>query len=232
MRVPSLRRVTLPVAALLLGASATAEDQGPGPVTLDPSRGSEIGLVYEAFLSPYQESNEEENTPKGVPDIFRSTTPSVSRDARAAAGHRGHGVIRFTRDLSRAYVDIQLEGVNPAEINMFHIHCGQPGILGPILVDFSHMTDLKTDLADNTLSLVVTDDALAATIDHAHGVVGAFTAGCVIPSPTLEQKTTPRVRTVAGMAALAEAGDLYFNVHTTGQTYYGDMRGQWWPQDD
>jgi hypothetical protein len=28
------------------------------------------------------------------------------------------------------------------------------------------------------------------------------------------------------MAQLARAGELYFNLHTTGQTYFGDMRGQ------
>ena len=28
------------------------------------------------------------------------------------------------------------------------------------------------------------------------------------------------------LAQLAEQGELYFNLHTTGQTYFGDIRGQ------
>jgi hypothetical protein len=35
-----------------------------------------------------------------------------------------------------------------------------------------------------------------------------------------------RVKTVAGMAAIAREGDLYFNLHTSGQSYFGDIRGQ------
>ena len=32
--------------------------------------------------------------------------------------------------------------------------------------------------------------------------------------------------TVAGMARIAQEGELYFNLHTTSQTYFGDIRGQ------
>jgi hypothetical protein len=28
------------------------------------------------------------------------------------------------------------------------------------------------------------------------------------------------------MAAIAREGELYFNLHTTSQTYFGDIRGQ------
>jgi hypothetical protein len=34
------------------------------------------------------------------------------------------------------------------------------------------------------------------------------------------------VKTIAGLQLIAEQGELYFNLHTTGQTYFGDMRGQ------
>jgi hypothetical protein len=50
--------------------------------------------------------------------------------------------------------------------------------------------------------------------------------GCLIPSPTLLTGKPPKVSTVAGMAQLARDGELYFNLHTTGQTYFGDIRGQ------
>jgi hypothetical protein len=35
--------------------------------------------------------------------------------------------------------------------------------------------------------------------------------------------------TVAGLATIAAEGELYFNLHTKSQQYFGDMRGQLWP---
>jgi hypothetical protein len=31
------------------------------------------------------------------------------------------------------------------------------------------------------------------------------------------------------MAYIAQQGELYFNLHTTGQTFFGDIRGQLYP---
>lgn len=183
-------------------------------------------MVFEAFLSPHQEPDEEENTPSTTPQMFRSTTPSQSRAARAAAGHRAHGQLRFSKDLSRAFVDVRVEGVKVETINMFHIHCGKPGILGPIIVDFSLATDLQKNLADGVFSVELSNEHIVKTVQHAHGVVGAFTAGCIVPSLSLNGAKPTKVSTVAGLAQIALEGELYFNLHTTGQTYFGDMRGQ------
>lgn len=210
---PAKPVATTPV-AMALPASPSA--------ALDPGRGQEIGLVFEAYLSPHQESGEESETPKTVPKVFKSTTASQDRTTREAAGHRGHGRIRFTKDLSRAFVDVKIEGVDPATVNMFHIHCGNPGILGPILIDFAESTDLQTDLADGVLSVELKNEHLVKVVDHGHGLVGAFTAGCAIP----DGAPTSRVSTVAGMLQYALLRQLYFNLHTTGQTYFGDLRGQ------
>ena len=49
------------------------------------------------------------------------------------------------------------------------------------------------------------------------------TAGCPINK---DGNPNERVKTVAGLAAIAREGELYFNLHTTGQTYFGEMRGQ------
>lgn len=222
--------------AAVLAAPAPTAVAAPTPVsrpapsqtapTLDASRGKEIGLVFESFLTPHQEPDEEQNTPASTPKIFRSTTPSLTRAEREAAGHRGHGVVRFTRDFSRAFVDVKLEGVDPRTINMFHIHCGKPGILGPILVDFSQATDVQNNLADGTFSVEITNEHIVKTAEAGHGLIGAFTAGCVIPSPSLGTGKPTKVSTVAGMAQIALEGELYFNLHTTGQTYFGDVRGQ------
>lgn len=196
------------------------------PPSLDPGRGKEIGLVFEAFLSPHQESNEEDSMPSLVPQQFRSTTASLARDQREAAGHRGHGQIRFTKDLSRAYVDVRIEGVDVAKINMFHIHCGKPGVLGPILVDFALATDIQKNLSDGVLSVELKNEHIANTAKHGHGVEAAFTMGCVVGSPSLESLKPAQILTIAGMAQIALERELYFNLHTTGQTYYGDIRGQ------
>lgn len=220
-------------------ASAAAEQKPNAPATpatatrpataapsLDPSRGQEVGLVVEAYLTPHQESDEEEATPGIVPKQFRASTPSQNRAAREAAGHRGHGVVRFSKDLSRAFIDVRIEGINATTINMFHIHCGRPGILGPILVDFALSTELQKDLADGVMSVEIHNEHLVKNIAQGHGLLGGFTAGCVIPSPTLGGLKPSKVTTIAGMAQLAAAGELYFNLHTTGQTYFGDIRGQ------
>lgn len=217
-------------AALLIPLLATAH--AADTPALDPSKNTEIGLVYESWLSPMQEPDEEANTPAKTPDRFKSTAPSQTREERVAANHRAHAVVRFTNDLSKAYVDVALEGIQIEDINMFHIHCGTPGILGPILVDFSLITNIQDNFKDGVFSVEVNNAAIAGTAAQAHDAVGAFTLGCVIPSPSLGTAKPTKVSTVAGMAAIAQEGDLYFNLHTKGQTYYGDIRGQWGPADD
>lgn len=212
------------------GAPAKLEKAGktapPPAVLLDPARGKDIGLVYEAFLSPMQESGEEEDTPGTVPAVFRSTAPSMSRAQREANGHRGYGVVRFTRDFSRAYVDVKIEGIQVQDINMFHIHCGKPGVLGPILVDFSQATSLQEALADGVLTVEITNELLVKSAGHVHDPISALTGGCMIPSPSLQGVMPSKVSTVMGMATVAREGELYFNLHTKGQTYFGDIRGQ------
>jgi hypothetical protein len=203
----------------------------PPPTTeLDPSGGRDIGLSFEAYMSPHQEPAEEQDTPSGTPEMFRSTTASIDRNARDAAGHRGHGKLRFSKDLSRAFVDVQIEGIAVNEINMFHIHCGKPGILGPIIVDFSQVTDVQKSFASGVFSVEIKNEHIVATAEHGHGIVAAFTAGCVIPSPSLSGAKPSKVSTVAGLAQIALERELYFNLHTTGQTFYGDVRGQLHPE--
>jgi hypothetical protein len=217
MRILSLLCLS---ALCLTAAPALADEVAPRDgITLDPAAGSEIGRIYQAWLSPLQEGGEEADIPALVPDAFRSTAPSVNRNDRVS---RGHGTLAITRDLGRAYAHVKIEGVNPADIVMFHIHCGLPGQLGPILVDLGHGTDLPTAFADGELSVEITNEDLVAVLDHGHGLIGAFTAGC----PILPALPMDRVVTVAGLAQIAAEGELYFNLHTKGQVYFGDIRGQ------
>ena len=216
-----------PAAAQSSSTSTTSAASAPIPAArLNPGAATEIGLTFEAYLSPWQEGDEEANTPRSTPAQFRSTTASQTRAQRDAAGHRAHGMLRFTNDLSRAWVDVKVEGVDLAAVNMFHIHCGRPGILGPILVDFAQVTDIKQNLADGTFSVELTDESIVKTAEAGKGLTGVATMGCVIPSPSLGSNGPVKTSTIAGMAQLARAGELYFNLHTTGQSYFGDIRGQ------
>lgn len=190
-------------------------------IGLDPLGGQEIGLVYQSWLSPQQEAEEESDVPPGSPEVFLSTAPSVERELRPS---RGHGTIAFNRELSRAYVHLELANIDPDDIVLAHIHCGKPGQLGPIMVDFGATGDLAEYFADNVLSYEITNDEIAAAT-HGHGIVGAGTAGC----PILLAVPSDRHRTVAGMADVAAEGELYFNIHTKQQTFYGDIRGQLQP---
>lgn len=189
------------------------------PLPLDLTKAKEIGAVYEAYLSPEQEGGEEEDTPGVIPDVFKSTAPSTNRVDRTS---NGHGILSFTNDLSAAYVHIAIENVNPEEINMFHIHCGRPGQLGPIIVDFGLKGDPATYFEDGVFSMEILNEDIVAVTDHGEGVVGAFTAGC----PIMLAVPMDKVKTIAGMKQIADEGELYFNLHTTGQTYFGDIRGQ------
>ena len=202
----------------------TADIQMPetvmdSPLDLNPAAGTEIGFVYEAYLSPEQEGGEEEDTPSIIPDVFRSTAPSIDRESRTS---RGHGFLSFTNDLSRAFVHVAIENVNPEDINMFHIHCGLPGQLGPIIIDFNLKGDPSVFFEDGVFTMEILNEDIVAVTDHAEGVVGAFTAGC----PIMLAVPNDRVKTIAGMQHIAEEGELYFNLHTKGQTYFGDIRGQ------
>ncbi len=217
----------------LAGAGPVAAGTSAPAVALNPEAGKEIGMVFESYLSPFQEPGEEADTPARTPEQFKSTTPSKPRAQREADGHSGHGVVRFTKDLSRAYVDVKLGGIDPKTINMFHIHCGEPGLLGPILVDFAQATDIQQNFSDDgVFSVEITNEHITKTSQHGHGIVAAFANGCVIKSPSLEGLKPLKVSTVAGMAQIALERELYFNVHTTGQTYYGDVRGQLHPVED
>lgn len=197
------------------------EIERESPIELNPSDGEEIGFVYEAYLSPEQEAEEESDTPEVAPEVFKSTAPSVPREERES---RGHAVLEFTNDLSRAYIHLQTENVDPEDVVMLHIHCGRPGQLGPIIVDFGLHGDPAEMIEDERLTFEILNEDLVATIDSGHGLVGAFTAGC----PIVQTIPNDRTRTIAGMELIARSGELYFNLHTKGQTFYGDIRGQFY----
>lgn len=222
-------------------------------ILLQPNGGAEVGLEFQAWLSPHQESDEEMNAPttsppsshgdhatndqpQEVPEVFVSATPSRLRADRT---FQGHGVLSFTRDFSRAFVALRIDNIERSEIAMLHIHCGKPGTLGPIAIDLGLRYDLQEASSDGLLSVEISNEDLVAVIEGAETEFDALTVGCPIffDAATSEQVlpwtmfATPsdRVVTLAGLADIAAQRGLYFNLHTTGQMVFGDMRGQLYP---
>lgn len=184
----------------------------------DPALGATTFTVYEAFLSPAQEPGEESEIPKPLEKSLGATKPSTVRSKRAS---RGWGRVRIARDLSTAYVDVEIKGVDAADILMFHIHCGPPGGLGPILVDLGKFGALPSKLAGGKLSVQVGNDDLTFVNMLPKGANLKLPESCPI-----EPGFPVQVKTIAGLDYLARKGVLYFNLHTKAHTYYGEMRGQ------
>ncbi|GGR20079.1 hypothetical protein GCM10008957_35620 [Deinococcus ruber] len=134
-------------------------------------------------------------------------------------------MIELSKDLSRAYIHLAVKNVKLNEIVMLHLYCGRPGQLGPILLDFSLLGNLKQYLSDGVLNIEVKNEDIVNPLAHGHGALAALTVGC----PIVQTIPNDRVRAIAGMQAIANSGELYFNLHTKGQTYFGDIRGQFAP---
>lgn len=187
----------------------------------DPATGATTFTVYEAYMSPAQQPGEESEVPKPLEKSLGATAPSTPRDQRKS---RGYGQLRFAKDLTKAYVDVEITGVKAEDILMFHIHCGPPGVLGPIIVDFGDTESPAKSLADGKLSMEITNKNITFVKDM-KGLKASLPESCpaelgFIPS---------QAKTIASLEYLAKKGVLYFNLHTKAHTYYGEMRGQIYP---
>lgn len=208
MRTPVL--LALPLALFTLPALAK-----------DPALGATTYTVYEAYMSPAQEPGEESETPKALEKSLGATAPSTPRENRKS---RGYGQLRFAKDLSKAYVDVEIQGVNAADILMFHIHCGPPGVLGPIIVDFGESESPAKKLANGKMTLELTNKNVLFVKDMPKSLKPSLPESCPAELGFLAQ-----TKTIAGLEYLARKGVLYFNLHTKAHTYYGEMRGQLYP---
>lgn len=209
--------IAAPVAVALLAYPVEAKD---------PALGATTFTLYEGWMSPQQQPGEESEAPKAVTKAFglEATGQSVPREQRKS---RGYGQLRFARDLSKAYVDIEIKDVNPADIIMFHIHCGPPGVLGPIIVDFGKFGELPKLLANGKMTVEVTNKYITYIKDMPKGLNPALPESC-----PAELGFPTQSMTVANLEALARKGVLYFNLHTKANTYYGEVRGQIYPAHD
>lgn len=217
MRTRPLSPVTLTTFALAALAALVAP-AAPARAD-DPALGATTYITYEAFMSPAQQPGEESEVPKPLEKSLGATKPSTPRAQRAS---RGWGRVRFTRDFTSAQIEVEIKGVDPADILMFHIHCGPPGFLGPIMVDFGQFGALPQKLANGKLSVKIANENLTWASMLPKGL-----KNLTLPeSCPIEPGYPTQVKTLVGMESLARRGLLYFNLHTKAHTYYGEMRGQ------
>jgi hypothetical protein len=192
----------------------------------DPALGATTFTIYEGWMSPAQQPGDEADAPKAVVKAtgLEATAQSVPRDQRKS---RGHGQIRFSKDLTKAFVDVEITGVNPSDIVMFHVHCGPPGVLGPIIVDFGTFGSLPRLLANGKLSVELSNKNITYVKDMPHGLKPALPESCPVEIGFPTQSMT-----ISAMEYLARKGVLYFNLHTKANTFYGEVRGQIYPATD
>ncbi len=169
--------------------------------------GVNTATEYEAFLSPEQELG-----------------------AANGSKAQGYGRLSFAEDLSTAKLNVFLKNVDIAQITAFHIHCGSPNVLGPIIADLSTFGKFTETIVNGQLSVSLTNDNVTfVTMPPPTPTPGtSFTLplpeGCPNDYGQLGQ-----VYTIAGMEALARKGLLYFNLHTAQHSFYGEIRGQLYP---
>jgi hypothetical protein len=210
---PSSAAATTP-AAQATSTPVTAATDLP-----DIALGKTTYYVYDSYMSPPQQPGDEADAPKPLAKAvgLEVATPGLPRDQRKSLGY---GRIRFTKDLSRAYVDVEIAGINPQDIVMFHVHCGPPGVLGPIIVNFGEFGDLTKNLAGGKMSVELTNKNITFVKDMP-GLKPSVPESCPVDigMPT-------QAMTISAMEYLAHKGVLYFNLHTKTNMFYGEVRGQ------
>jgi len=189
----------------------------------DPAQGATIFTTYEGWMSPQQQPGDEADAPKalGKATGLQSSAPSVPREQRKS---RGYGQLRFSKDLTKAYVDVEVTGVNADDILMFHIHCGPPGVLGPIIVDFGEFGSLPKLLANGKMSVELLNKNITFVKQMPRGLKPALPESCPVEIGFPTQSMT-----ISALEYLARKGVLYFNLHTKANTFYGEIRGQIYP---
>jgi hypothetical protein len=170
--------------------------------------GDQSFTEYEAYLHPAQE-------------------PDTELNSQA----HGYGRLKFPKNLSQGNVDVQLTGIDPANVTAFHIHCGSPGVLGPIIVDMAQFGQLNQTIRNGRLSATVSNRGLTFVkqppIPPRPGTT--FTLPLPEGCPSDINFPVQQVNTIAGLEALARKGALYFNLHTKGHEFFGELRGQVYP---
>jgi hypothetical protein len=217
---PAASDAAAPATTPATSAATTSAAPRPAAALEDPSAGLTTFYVFESYLSPQQQPGEETDAPKVLEKLtgLQNTATPTPREQRKSLGH---GQIRFNKNLSRAIVDVEIKGVNPADIVMFHVHCGPPGVLGPIIVNFGEFGDLSKTFVNGRFSAELSNKNITYVKDMP-GLKPSIPESC----PAELGFLPTQAMTIAGLEYLARKGVLYFNLHTKAHTFYGEMRGQ------
>lgn len=169
--------------------------------------------------------------PTAAPSTSYQAFPSPQQEPGPSSGETttAIGLLEFDPYLTQVQVTFYLKNLNPSQIAAFHLHCGLPGQLGPIVVNFNifgSFTQTFSQVDSNTylFSQTVTD----ADVDEANWPPSslrpppACAANNIGPAPATN---------IAGIEALARIGQLYFNVHVGNSIrqptyFFGLIRGQ------
>jgi hypothetical protein len=193
---------------LLIGTLFTLAVLFAAPtMAMNQQFGNQSFTEYEAYLHPAQELG-----------------PASGSKAQ------GYARLRFPKNLSSGDINVQIAGIDPAKVTAFHIHCGTPDVLGPIIVNFAQFGDFKNTIVNGRFSAAVTNQKL--TFVKQPPPPPSLSGGFKLPLPEgcpSDLNLPAQVNTIAGMEALARKGVLYFNLHTKGHEFYGEMRGQIYP---
>lgn len=157
--------------------------------------------------------------------------PAQEPDPKLQSKANGYGRVSFPKNLSSSKIDVQIVGIDPANITAFHIHCGSPGVLGPIVVNFDQFGEFKKTIVDGRLSASLVNQGLTFIKQPPPppSLAGGFKLPLPEGCPSDINFPVQQVNTIAGLEALARKGALYFNVHTKGHEFYGELRGQIYP---
>jgi len=194
-------------AALICFSSARAQDDIDNEADATSSAGVPTGGPKTRF--------------KGFPSPQQEPGPSSGTTASAKA------TIVFDAYLTQAQITFDLTNLNPSQISAFHLHCGLPGQLGPLVINFGNFgafTSTFKKIGPNTYRFqqTVTDsDIDEQNFPPAPGPVPACAGNNIGPAPATS---------IASLESLGRVGQLYFNVHTgsgTDPTFvFALIRGQ------
>ncbi|MDX1515719.1 MAG: CHRD domain-containing protein [Woeseiaceae bacterium] len=133
------------------------------------------------------------------------------QDPPVESGARATAVIRFSRDFSAAWVRIRFSGLQGA-FTRLHIHCNVAGANGPVAIG---LIDTVAPALDNSDVITLSGHRIFGKLTNAQFPDGESCEG-VIGRP---------VNNIVSLAAAADAGLLYWNLHTDAYPG-GELRGQ------
>ena len=147
-------------------------------------------------------------------------------DPGVVSGGKSKASIRFSRDLSRAYVRVEFRDLE-GEFTRLHLHCNIAGRNGPIAIG---LVDFVAPAFDNQPDVQLVGNAVVGTITNAN-FPRPFSADPEAPEDPCIGTIGRPVNNIASLAAAIDEGGIYWNLHSTAFPP-GELRGQVRPLDE